>query len=501
MTDAIAIIAFLTVLVLVITGIHHLFRKTGQAKKIDVFTIAAFLVFAVSISIAGCTSSAPQTDKAVSAQNTNVAQANTPNNNTKEQVKDQEQLEPSTLASSASNNDATKAVSGTLKVHYIDVGQADSILVQLPSGQNMLIDAGNNADSNLVVNYLKSQGVKRLDYVIGTHPHEDHIGGMDVAIKSFDIGKVYLPKVTSNTKTYEDLLTAIQSKGLKITQAKAGVTLDVGSGATAELLAPNGSSYDDLNNYSAVLKLTFGKTSFLFEGDAEALSESEMLKAGYNLRADVLKVGHHGSSSSTSPAFLKAVAPKYAVISVGKDNDYGHPHPETLAKLSAAVVQVFRTDLQGTIVATSDGKTITFNKSASPVKERAPSNVVSSTSGSTSNNTSANVVPATAAPAGNGSVVIASIDLKSDLVTIKNNSSSAVNLAGWRLVSEKGNQNFNFPSGTTISAGGTVKVVSGKGAVAGPGTLLWTTTYIWNNDGDPGSLYDASGKLVSRYPR
>lgn len=261
---------------------------------------------------------------------------------------------------------------GTLKVHFLDVGQADSILVQFPSGQNLLIDGGNNDDGEAIVSYLRQHGVKRLDHVVGTHPHEDHIGGLDVVIRSFPVGKVYLPKATTTTKTFEDLLLAIKEKGLKVTQAQAGVKLDVGPEAEAVMLAPNAAGYEDLNNYSAVLKVTFGSTSFLFTGDAEAESEGQMLAKGYNLKSDVLKVGHHGSDSSTTPAFLRAVAPKYAVISVGKDNPYGHPSPDTLAKLANAGVQVFRTDLQGTIVASSDGKKVTFDKQASPIKERAP---------------------------------------------------------------------------------------------------------------------------------
>lgn len=361
-----------------------------------------------------------------------------------------------------------------LKVHFIDVGQADSILVQLPSGQNILIDGGNNDDAGRVVNYIRQQGITRLDNVIGTHPHEDHIGGLDVAIRSFDIGKVYLPKVSSNTKTFEDLLLAIKAKELKVTQAQAGVTLDVGPDTKAVFLAPNSSSYDGLNNYSAVLKLTYGDTSFLFTGDAEVESEKEMLAAGYALKADVLKVGHHGSQNATSTAFLRAVSPKYAVISVGKHNRYGHPHKETLAKFAAAGVEVYRTDELGTIVAVSDGHTITFNKKASPIKERAPT-------------------------ATSGDVKITMIDLRNEIVTLHNSGDTAVDISGWKLVSEKGGQIFIFPSGTVIPAGGILRVASGRNAHAGANTIVWTKKYIWNNKGDPGSLYNAEGQLVSRY--
>lgn len=228
----------------------------------------------------------------------------------------------------------------------------------------MLIDAGNNADSNLIVSYLKSLGISKIDIAVGTHPHEDHIGSLDTVINTFDIGKTYMPKVSNTTKTFEDVLTAIKNKGLKVTTATAGVSLDLGEGVKAEMLAPNSSDYEDLNDWSAVIKLSFGNTSFLFTGDAETVSEQEMLAKNYDIKADVLKVGHHGSSSSTSPAFLKAVSPKYAVISVGKNNNYGHPDSIILNRLKTFEVEIYRTDESGTIIATSDGKSITFNKKA-----------------------------------------------------------------------------------------------------------------------------------------
>ncbi|MTI85312.1 MAG: MBL fold metallo-hydrolase [Firmicutes bacterium] len=397
--------------------------------------------------------------------------------------------------SSSSDNQTTEenqkpaAGKDTLKVHYINVGQADSILAQLPGGQNILIDAGNNADADLVVNYLRQQGVKQLDHVIGTHPHEDHIGGLDVVIQTFDTGKVYLPRVSHNTKTYEDILLAIKNKDLKVTGAKTGTKLDTVFGVDAVFLAPGKSSYDGLNNYSAVLKLTYVSTSFLFTGDAEAESEQEMLLASWqNPKADVLKVGHHGSDSSTTAAFLAIVSPDYAVISVGKDNDYGHPHAETMAKLVAAGVQVFRTDRQGTIVATSDGKSITFNKKGSPVKERAPGS-------------SPHAAKAPTNVSSSGSVEIIGIDLGREIVTIKNTGGDPVDLSGWKLVSQKGDQVFNFPAETAIATGEALKVKSGPDAQVGSNSLVWTNKNIWNNNGDPGALYDSDGKLVSRFPR
>jgi competence protein ComEC len=259
-----------------------------------------------------------------------------------------------------------------LKLHFIDVGQADSILVQTPSGKVMLVDAGNNADGETVVSYLKSQGVKKIDVLVGTHPHEDHVGGMDTVIYAFLVGKIYMPRATTTTKTYEDVVNAITAKGLKIAIAKGGTSIDIDPSIKADILAPNSSSYDDLNNYSVVIKLAYGQTSFMLNGDAEDVSEQEMLAKRYNLKANVLKVGHHGSDSSTTPAFLKAVSPKYAIISVGAGNSYGHPAPETLARLASAGIQVYRTDEAGTIIVTSDGNTIKINKKASPVKPQAP---------------------------------------------------------------------------------------------------------------------------------
>jgi len=249
----------------------------------------------------------------------------------------------------------------TLKVHFIDVGQADCILIQAPTGENMLIDAGNNDDSNTVISYLNAQGVKKIHVLVGTHPHEDHIGSLDAVIHTYDIGKIYMPKVTHTSRSFEDVLTAIQNKGLKITSATGGTNINFSPDTKVEILAPNSSEYEDLNNYSAVIKLTYGKRSFLFTGDAEDISENEMLTKGYDLKADVLKVGHHGSNSSTTEAFLTGVKPSYAVISVGKGNDYGHPHEEVLMRLHQAGIKTFRTDESGTVVFVTDGDNIEVN--------------------------------------------------------------------------------------------------------------------------------------------
>ena len=257
------------------------------------------------------------------------------------------------------NNDTIDL--GQLKVHFIDVGQADSILIQSDE-QTMLIDAGNNADSEDVVAYIKSQNIDKLDYVVGTHPHEDHIGGLDAVIESFDIGVIYMPKAMSTTKTFEDVLNAISKKGMKVTTPVPGTTAKFGE-ASFTILAPNSDSYKETNNYSIVIKLDHGNNSFLFTGDAEDVSEKEMIEKGYDLSADVLKVGHHGSSTSTTKEFLEKVNPKYALISAGKDNRYGHPHKETIDLLNKKGIEIYRTDESGTIIAISNGESLTFEES------------------------------------------------------------------------------------------------------------------------------------------
>lgn len=244
-----------------------------------------------------------------------------------------------------------------LTVHFIDVGQADCALLA-SDGHFMVIDGGNNDDAEIIVDYLQEQGVQTLDAVVGTHPHEDHIGSLDAIINSFDVEKVYMPKIMHTSQTFEDVLDAIANQGLKITAPKPGDTFSFGA-CQVEVLGP-WQKYSDFNNNSIVLRVTAGETSVLFTGDAEKTAEEDMLDAGCDLQADVLKVGHHGSSTSTSDGFLQAVSPRSAVISVGEGNSYGHPEQVTLEKLEDNGVEIYRTDQLGTIVCCSDGKDITF---------------------------------------------------------------------------------------------------------------------------------------------
>lgn len=316
-------------------------------KRIGIASLLSLMLLVTGV---GCS------DASKPASNTVSPTKESTQETTKEASKE---TEAAAAGTTTKETEKTNTAVGQLKVHFIDVGQADSILIQ-NGDKSMLIDAGNNPDGDDVVNYIKGLGIKKLDVVVGTHAHEDHIGGMDTVIKSFDIGQIIMPKAGNTTKTFEDVLTAIANKGLKITSPVPGTEIKLNS-ATVKIVAPNGSDYKDLNDSSVAIKLTFGENSFMFMGDAEAVSEKQILGKGFDIKADLLKVGHHGSSSSTTQEFLNAVNPKYAVISVAKGNDYEHPHKPTMDKLKAKGIKVYRTDELGTIVATSDGKNITFN--------------------------------------------------------------------------------------------------------------------------------------------
>ena len=262
------------------------------------------------------------------------------------------------------NTKTTANTTGKMKVHYIDVGQGDAILVQV-NNKNMLIDCGPRSGKNQLFDYLNNLKIQKLDYVIATHPHEDHIGNMGDVIRKYDIGAFYAPKVEHSTKTFENMIEALQSKNLKINVIKAGTdSIDLGEGTKVSVFSPIKDEYkkgssQDLNNYSPIMKVEFGSNSFMFTGDAENEVEHEVVEKNYNLKSDVLKFGHHGSSTSTSIEFFKAVNPSIGVISLGTDNKYGHPHKETLKTIKDNNLTVYRTDKDGSIVLVSDGKTIT----------------------------------------------------------------------------------------------------------------------------------------------
>ena len=245
----------------------------------------------------------------------------------------------------------------SFEVHYIDVGQADAALV-LCDGEAMLIDGGNREDSSLIYSYLKQYEVDHLEYMVATHAHEDHAGGLLGALNYAQVDTAYCPVDSYESDTFENFTEYLAKQDKAITIPKVGDSFMLGS-ASVQIVGVD-SAAEETNNTSIVLRVVYGDTSFLFTGDAEREAEELILSSGYEIESTVLKVGHHGSESSTSYPFLREVDPAYAVISVGEGNTYGHPTEEVLSRLRDADVELYRTDLQGTIVCSSDGETVTF---------------------------------------------------------------------------------------------------------------------------------------------
>ncbi|MFG3434185.1 MBL fold metallo-hydrolase [Lysinibacillus fusiformis] len=359
-----------------------------------------------------------------------------------------------------------------MRVHFIDVGQGDSILIESPNGKTMLIDGGVKGAGQQVVSYLKELGVNKLDQVVATHPDADHIGGLIPVLQTIPIEQFYDSGKVHTSQTFEEMLMAIDQKNIPYYVPKTGDFIEFDKDVTVKVLNANEHATDN-NDASIVLKVVYGNVSFLLTGDAGIALEKEMMQN--DVTATILKAGHHGSNTSSSEEFIRAVKPEVTILSYGEDNKYGHPHAEVVDRLQAMGSNIYATAESGTIIVATDGVNYTVNgKEASrAVTPKTPSTVL----------------PTTA-------VEIVSKDLVTEIVGIKNNGQQAVSLNNWQLISLEGNQVFNFPN-LSLQPGKIIYVTSGANAREGDNYLKWTTKQIWLNDGDAAQLRNEKGELVS----
>ncbi|MFJ5767910.1 MBL fold metallo-hydrolase [Lysinibacillus sp. NPDC093210] len=355
-----------------------------------------------------------------------------------------------------------------MRVHFFDVGQGDSILIESPNGKTMLVDGGVKGAGQQVVSYINELGIDKLDIVVATHPDADHIGGLIPVLNSIPIEQFYDSGKVHTSQTFEEMLSLIDTNNIPYNVPKTGDSITFDNELEVKVLNANENASDN-NDASIVLKVTYGNISFLLTGDAGVALEKEMLLQ--NVKATVLKAGHHGSNTSSSQSFIRAVQPEVTILSYGKDNKYGHPHAEVVERLQAIGSKIYATAEAGTVTVSTDG--VSYNVSA---KEW---------SGAIAEK-----------PKMKQDVEMISKDLIEEIVAIKNNGQDTVSLKDWQLVSIEGNQVFNFPN-VSLQPGKTIYVTSGTTAREGQNYLKWTTRQIWLNDGDRAQLLNAKGEVVS----
>lgn len=380
-------------------------------------------------------------------------------------------------------------LSGDLVVHFLDVGQGDSILLQFRD-KTMLIDASERGMADRIIAYLGDQNVERLDVVVATHAHSDHIGGLRDVISAYPVGEFVDAAQPHSTATYENLLALIEEEGIPYTAAERGQTIALDPDLEILILNPAAEPIGEINQDSVVLKVTYNEISYLFVGDAEKPAEESMMEAGLDLDADVLKVGHHASRYGTSAEFLSAVSPAISIIQVGAGNDYGHPHEEAVERIEATGSRIYRTDLDGTVVVATDGTKLTVAAGGAPAATvtALPATIATATA------------TPTTTPAPSSGIYIADLDLQEEWVSVANADETAVNLTGWTIADEGTRNTYTFPL-FTLNPGADVTVHSGAGNDTATDLYWGRSSAVWNNDGDTATLADANGTVVSTLER
>ncbi len=441
----------------------------------------------------------------------------------------------------ASAATAVDSANGSLEVHHIDVGQGDSTLVVGPDDETMLIDSGDfTDDGERVLEYLDARGIDRIDYLVTTHGHADHVGGHAAVIEHYEteeegVGAVYDPGIAAGTETYEEYLDAVEEHNVTLYETRAGDRIPM-AGANVSVLGPPEPYHEngDQNENSLTLRLRYGETGFLFTGDAEATHEEYLLERyGERLDATAFKVGHHGSATSNTGAFLDAVGPKVAVVSSAYDSEYGHPHNETLARLAERGVDTYWTATHGDVLLRSDGETVTvWTQQAAPTDPRSlyeGEPIAPDASGSlerratyegeigseaeTATATDGGTPTATPTEAGDGDgdLAVAEIhadaagdeyeNLNDEYVVFENAGDAPLDLSGWTVADDAGHT-YAFPDSFSLDPGDSVTLHTGSGSDTGTDLYWGQGSPVWNNNGDTVIVTDADGErvLTEAYP-
>jgi competence protein ComEC len=451
------------------------------------------------------------TETQVRAEETGSDQASRlAENNPEDENSVENNFEDKNPADSNLSKNASKYVNSAdenLTVNFLDVVQGDSILLEY-NGKSMLIDAGEQDQGPEVSAYLREHNLSSLNYVVATHPHSDHIGGMAEILNEFQVQHFIDSGFPHSSKTYENMLTIIDENNIPFEVAKRGEEIEFDPAIEVEILNPGSEYSDKLNENSVVLKISYGEVSFLFMGDAGLETEEKLMDAGYDLNSEILKVGHHASRSGSGERFVSLVNPEVSIIEVGAGNDYGHPHAEVLKRLQKTS-RVFRTDLDGTIAVTTDGSTyaVTAQKTSSDGEKenitkkeditKTESEEVKSENGNEEIGLEdAEIEESVSQGPAEPTIYVSELSLQDEWVELTNNGFSPVSLENWKIEDEGSKHTYTFPS-RTLDSRASVTLYTGEGMDTATEIYWGSGSPIWNNDGDTAYLYDDSGKQVA----